>query len=178
MRYFTKTHMEHVREKLTPEEFSKKMEIVFDEDEIYFDMVFNYPGIGYINRCFTSIPEKYNYEVVLEGMSPQFENLDQAEEVLLQNITESKRSLIENITFEPSSKSPAQDPKLCKNAMPTLNKNFTLTVTPEQFLAACSDLEVQELDLLLGPELKRRKLLGPDNSNDIIGPDNQLPTKN
>jgi hypothetical protein len=33
--------------------------------------------------------------------------------------------------------------------MPTLTKVFTVTVTPEQFLENCSDLELQELDLLI-----------------------------
>ncbi len=33
--------------------------------------------------------------------------------------------------------------------MPTLSKNFTLTITPEQFLENCSDLELKELDLLI-----------------------------
>lgn len=33
--------------------------------------------------------------------------------------------------------------------MPTLNKVFTVTVTPVQFLENCSDLELQELDLLI-----------------------------
>ena len=33
--------------------------------------------------------------------------------------------------------------------MPTLNKNFTLTITVEQFLEACSLTELQEIDLLL-----------------------------
>ena len=33
--------------------------------------------------------------------------------------------------------------------MPILHKQFTLDVTVEQFLRACSDTELQELDLLL-----------------------------
>jgi hypothetical protein len=33
--------------------------------------------------------------------------------------------------------------------MPTLTKVLTLTVTPEQFLENCSDLELKELDLLI-----------------------------
>lgn len=33
--------------------------------------------------------------------------------------------------------------------MPTLNKVFILTITPEQFLENCSDLELKELDLLI-----------------------------
>lgn len=33
--------------------------------------------------------------------------------------------------------------------MPTLTKVLTVTVTPEQFLENCSDLELKELDLLI-----------------------------
>lgn len=33
--------------------------------------------------------------------------------------------------------------------MPTLTKVLALTVTPEQFLENCSDLELKELDLLI-----------------------------
>jgi len=33
--------------------------------------------------------------------------------------------------------------------MPILNKQFTITVTVEQFLQACNDVELQELELLL-----------------------------
>lgn len=33
--------------------------------------------------------------------------------------------------------------------MPTLNKVYTLTITPEQFIEACSDVELQELQILL-----------------------------
>lgn len=33
--------------------------------------------------------------------------------------------------------------------MPTINKAFTLSISPEQFLNACSDVEKQELALLL-----------------------------
>lgn len=33
--------------------------------------------------------------------------------------------------------------------MPTLSKTYTLTITPEQFLENCSDLELKELDLLI-----------------------------
>lgn len=41
--------------------------------------------------------------------------------------------------------------------MPTLDKMFTLTVTVEQFLSACTDLELQELDLLLPKYLRLAK---------------------
>lgn len=33
--------------------------------------------------------------------------------------------------------------------MPTLTKVLTVTVTPEQFLENCSNLELKELDLLI-----------------------------
>ncbi len=33
--------------------------------------------------------------------------------------------------------------------MPTLTKVLTVSVTPEQFLENCSDLELKELDLLI-----------------------------
>jgi hypothetical protein len=36
--------------------------------------------------------------------------------------------------------------------MPTLSKTYTLTITPEQFLENCSDLELKELDLLIQSE--------------------------
>jgi hypothetical protein len=38
--------------------------------------------------------------------------------------------------------------------MPTLHKQFTLEVTIEQFLKACSDIELQELDLRLPAYLR------------------------
>lgn len=34
--------------------------------------------------------------------------------------------------------------------MPEINKVFTLKITPEQFLNACSPLELQEVELLIG----------------------------
>ncbi|GHB44562.1 hypothetical protein [Mongoliitalea lutea] len=39
--------------------------------------------------------------------------------------------------------------------MPKINKQFHLEVTVEQFLNACSLIELQELDLLLDTHLKR-----------------------
>jgi predicted nucleic acid-binding protein len=33
--------------------------------------------------------------------------------------------------------------------MPTINKQFELTITPEQFLNACSVNELKELDMLI-----------------------------
>ena len=38
--------------------------------------------------------------------------------------------------------------------MPTLNKVYTLTITPEQFIEACSDVELQELEMLLNRKLE------------------------
>ncbi len=38
--------------------------------------------------------------------------------------------------------------------MPTLQKIYTLEVTVEQFLKACSDIELQELDLRLPAYLR------------------------
>jgi len=46
--------------------------------------------------------------------------------------------------------------------MPTLNKQYTLTITVEQFLSSCSYTELQELDLLLGGELRRRQAKAED----------------
>lgn len=41
--------------------------------------------------------------------------------------------------------------------MPTLNKQFTLEVTPEQFIRACSDHELYELHLLMcSPAIAQR----------------------
>lgn len=45
--------------------------------------------------------------------------------------------------------------------MPTLSKNFTLTVTPEQFLENCSDLELKELDLLIQSERYQHRIRRP-----------------
>ncbi len=41
--------------------------------------------------------------------------------------------------------------------MPRIQKSYTLEVTVEQFLNACSDLELQELELLLySPQYQQR----------------------
>lgn len=42
--------------------------------------------------------------------------------------------------------------------MPSISQQFTLSVTIEQFVKACSDSELQELDLLLSREFRRRGL--------------------
>lgn len=40
--------------------------------------------------------------------------------------------------------------------MPQLTKLYTVEITPEQFVKACSDIELQELDLNISGELRRR----------------------
>lgn len=40
--------------------------------------------------------------------------------------------------------------------MPKIEKILTLEITPEQFLNSCSLLELQELDLLIGPAIERK----------------------
>lgn len=45
-------------------------------------------------------------------------------------------------------------------AMPTLNKSFTLTVTPEQFLNACSQSELWEVNTLLSSHKFYEKMYG------------------
>jgi hypothetical protein len=47
-----------------------------------------------------------------------------------------------------------------KTNMPTLNKLITITITPEQFLEACSMIELQEIELNIGMVI-RRKLKQP-----------------
>lgn len=49
--------------------------------------------------------------------------------------------------------------------MPTLNKTYSLTITPEQFLEACDPLELQEVDLLLNSVRFRNRMRpeGPEN---------------
>lgn len=42
--------------------------------------------------------------------------------------------------------------------MPKLNKAFTVEITPEQFLNACSHTELVELDLLLNSPRFQRKM--------------------
>lgn len=42
--------------------------------------------------------------------------------------------------------------------MPKLNKIYTLTITPEQFIEACSDIELQELQMLLDAPRFQKKL--------------------
>jgi hypothetical protein len=42
--------------------------------------------------------------------------------------------------------------------MPKIEKLFTLEITPERFVAACSDIEIQELSMLVDREFTRRKI--------------------
>jgi hypothetical protein len=41
--------------------------------------------------------------------------------------------------------------------MPKIDKVFTIDITPERFLAACSDTELYELYLLIDSEVLRRE---------------------
>lgn len=41
--------------------------------------------------------------------------------------------------------------------MPSIPKMYTLEVTVEQFLRACSNIELEELSLLLDSEMRRRE---------------------
>ena len=43
--------------------------------------------------------------------------------------------------------------------MPSIPQTFDLKVTVERFLASCSETELQELELLLPRELRRRGLI-------------------
>lgn len=45
--------------------------------------------------------------------------------------------------------------------MPKINKVFYLEVTPEQFLYACSAIELKEIQLLLQSHRYRSKIHGP-----------------
>lgn len=45
--------------------------------------------------------------------------------------------------------------------MPILTKKFTLTVTPENFLENCSDLELKELDFLIQSERYQIRIRKP-----------------
>lgn len=54
--------------------------------------------------------------------------------------------------------------------MPTLNKLYSITITPEQFIAACSDIELQELDILLSKKFKNWK---PGTTQQIDDPPDQ-----
>lgn len=45
--------------------------------------------------------------------------------------------------------------------MPTISKLYTLTITPEQFLDNCSELELKELDLLIQSERYQSRIRIP-----------------
>lgn len=45
--------------------------------------------------------------------------------------------------------------------MPTLTKVLTVTVTPEQFLENCTELELKELDLLIQSERYQSRIRIP-----------------
>lgn len=52
--------------------------------------------------------------------------------------------------------------------MPKIERIFTLEITPERFVDACSDVELQTLSLELDRELHRRKVLSDNQPNLII----------
>lgn len=43
--------------------------------------------------------------------------------------------------------------------MPSINKTFTLEVRPEQFLEACSALELKEIEMLIQSQRFQNKIL-------------------
>ncbi len=45
--------------------------------------------------------------------------------------------------------------RISKKNMPKINKSFHLEITVEQFLSACSLLELQEVELLLDSHIRR-----------------------
>lgn len=49
--------------------------------------------------------------------------------------------------------------------MPTINKNFTLFISPELFLDNCSDIELVELDLLIQSERYQRIIQKTNHEN-------------
>lgn len=51
--------------------------------------------------------------------------------------------------------------------MPILNKNYTLEITPEQFLNACSRNELIELQMLLDSPHYRKKTIQDDDADNI-----------
>jgi hypothetical protein len=55
--------------------------------------------------------------------------------------------------------------------MPELTKVFTIQVTPERFLEACSDNELKELDLLLASERYQRRIREPQKKEIGFKPD-------
>jgi len=57
--------------------------------------------------------------------------------------------------------------------MPTISKQFELTITPEQFLNACSVLELKELDLLIQSPRYQEKITADERQLKI-----EIPTQN
>lgn len=51
--------------------------------------------------------------------------------------------------------------------MPKIERQFTLEITPERFVDACSDIEIQELAILLDKEWVRRKI-GQDPEEKVL----------
>jgi len=51
--------------------------------------------------------------------------------------------------------------------MPTLNKMYTLEVTVEQFLEACSLTELQEIDLLLNKYIDKKRYFSTEETIEI-----------
>jgi hypothetical protein len=60
--------------------------------------------------------------------------------------------------------------------MPTLTKQYTLTVSPEQFLDACSANELHEVSLLLQSNRYQRKMLNGDYVPDPVPEMPVIPT--
>jgi hypothetical protein len=51
--------------------------------------------------------------------------------------------------------------------MPRLNKQYTLEVTVEQFLEACSLTELQEIDLLLNKFIDKKRYFSKEETIEI-----------
>lgn len=52
--------------------------------------------------------------------------------------------------------------------MPQVTKSYTLSITVEQFLEACSLTELQEVDLLLDKYIDKKKRPYADNSQELL----------
>lgn len=57
--------------------------------------------------------------------------------------------------------------------MPKIERIFTLEITPERFVDACSDIEIQELALLIDKEWTRRKI-GQDPDEKVLQIDQEF----
>lgn len=60
--------------------------------------------------------------------------------------------------------------------MPKLTRTFELEITPERFLEACSNEELQEVDLLIQSPRFRERLTAEKRQTKL--PFDALPTKN